>query len=91
MAHDSAGTSADQQDPEHTTREMTILQTFREQLYAEDILHDGDTVGTDDETLLYALTPLAALNNCTDYNCPTASSVAGGHRDLQEIPPRPEI
>jgi len=58
MANESAGTSADEQDAEHTTREMTILQTFREQLYAEDILHDGDTVGTDDETLLYALTLL---------------------------------
>ncbi|PPQ65388.1 LOW QUALITY PROTEIN: hypothetical protein CVT26_000013 [Gymnopilus dilepis] len=29
-----------------------ILTTFREQLLAEDLLHDGDSIGTDDETLL---------------------------------------
>lgn len=29
------------------------LAEFRKQLFAEDILHEGDTVGTDDETLLY--------------------------------------
>ncbi|KAF8903164.1 CRAL-TRIO domain-containing protein [Gymnopilus junonius] len=29
-----------------------ILTTFREQLVAEDILHEGDSIGTDDETLL---------------------------------------
>jgi hypothetical protein len=28
------------------------LKQFREELYAEGILHDGDTVGTDDDTLL---------------------------------------
>ncbi|KAJ6584960.1 CRAL-TRIO domain-containing protein [Mycena capillaripes] len=29
-----------------------ILQTFRRQLFDEEILHEGDTIGTDDETLL---------------------------------------
>jgi hypothetical protein len=29
------------------------LKQFREELYAEGILHDGDTIGTSDETLLY--------------------------------------
>ncbi|KAF9533106.1 CRAL/TRIO domain-containing protein [Crepidotus variabilis] len=29
-----------------------ILKPFREQLYNEDLLHDGDSIGTDDETLL---------------------------------------
>lgn len=29
------------------------LKQFREDLYAEGILHDGDTIGTDDGTLLY--------------------------------------
>lgn len=32
-----------------------ILKTFRQQLEEEEILHDGDTIGTDDETLLYVL------------------------------------
>lgn len=32
-----------------------ILAQFREQLVNEDILHDGDTIGTDDDTLLYVL------------------------------------
>ncbi|KAF9013292.1 CRAL-TRIO domain-containing protein [Cyathus striatus] len=29
-----------------------ILKNFREQLFEEDTLHDGDSIGTDDETLL---------------------------------------
>ena len=29
------------------------LKQFREELYAEGVLHDGDTIGTNDETLLY--------------------------------------
>ncbi|TFK40778.1 CRAL-TRIO domain-containing protein [Crucibulum laeve] len=29
-----------------------ILTTFRQELFAEDILHEGDSIGTDDETLL---------------------------------------
>ncbi|KAJ7784584.1 CRAL TRIO domain-containing protein [Mycena metata] len=29
-----------------------ILKTFREELFGEDILKEGDTIGTDDETLL---------------------------------------
>lgn len=33
-----------------------ILKTFRETLFAEGILHEGDTIGTDDETLLCVLT-----------------------------------
>jgi hypothetical protein len=28
------------------------LKRFREELYAEGILHDGDTIGTSDGTLL---------------------------------------
>ena len=30
------------------------LETFRRELFNEGILHDGDTIGTDDETLMYA-------------------------------------
>lgn len=29
------------------------LKQFREELYAEGILHDGDTIGTSDDTLVY--------------------------------------
>jgi hypothetical protein len=29
-----------------------ILKTFRRELFEEGILHEGDTLGTDDETLL---------------------------------------
>ena len=29
------------------------LKQFREELYAEGILHEGDTIGTSDDTLLY--------------------------------------
>lgn len=29
------------------------LAVFRKELFAEGLLHEGDTVGTDDETLLY--------------------------------------
>jgi hypothetical protein len=35
-----------------------ILAQFREQLVNEDILHEGDTIGTDDDTLLYVLITL---------------------------------
>ncbi|KAG7088446.1 hypothetical protein E1B28_012438 [Marasmius oreades] len=31
------------------------LETFRQELFDEDILHDGDSIGTDDETLKYVL------------------------------------
>lgn len=33
-------------------KEDEILQNFRSALVAEDLLHDGDSIGTDDETLL---------------------------------------
>ncbi|KAK0464574.1 CRAL TRIO domain-containing protein [Desarmillaria tabescens] len=33
-------------------REEEALSTFRKQLFDEDILHEGDSIGTDDETLL---------------------------------------
>lgn len=29
-----------------------VLAEFRRQLVEEDIIHDGDTIGTDDDTLL---------------------------------------
>ena len=29
------------------------LKQFRKELYSEGVLHDGDSVGTDDNTLLY--------------------------------------
>ena len=29
------------------------LKQFRQELYAEGILHDWDTIGTNDDTLLY--------------------------------------
>lgn len=35
-----------------TRKEQDTLATFRKQLYDEDLLHDGDTIGTDDDTLL---------------------------------------
>ena len=31
-----------------------ILKQFREELTKEDLLHEGDSIGTDDATLLYA-------------------------------------
>jgi hypothetical protein len=34
----------------HKQRE--ILAAFRRELTAEDIMHEGDSIGTDDETLL---------------------------------------
>ena len=37
------------------------LKQFREELYAEGILHDGDTIGTNDDTLLYVITGLSIL------------------------------
>ena len=41
-----------------------ILAQFREQLVNEDILQDGDTIGTDDDTLLYVLfTPCRLLSS----------------------------
>ena len=33
--------------------EAAILAQFREELTKEDLLHEGDSMGTDDETLLY--------------------------------------
>lgn len=33
-------------------QQVDTLKTFREQLFAEGILHDGDSIGTDDLTLL---------------------------------------
>lgn len=35
-----------------TNEESEILKAFREQVFEEGILHDGDTIGTDEETLL---------------------------------------
>ena len=34
---------------------QAILQEFREGLLKEGLIHDKDTIGTDDETLLYVL------------------------------------
>ncbi|EEB90200.1 hypothetical protein MPER_11624, partial [Moniliophthora perniciosa FA553] len=31
--------------------DQAIVDSFRKQLLEDDILHDGDTIGTDDETL----------------------------------------
>ncbi|KAJ7863136.1 CRAL TRIO domain-containing protein [Mycena olivaceomarginata] len=39
-----------------------ILKTFRETLFAEGILHEGDTIGTDDETLLRFLRARKTVN-----------------------------
>lgn len=39
--------------------EAATLKQFREELVKEDLLHDGDSIGTDDETLLYVLLRLA--------------------------------
>jgi hypothetical protein len=32
-----------------------ILSTFRQELFEEGILHEGDSIGTDDETLLQVI------------------------------------
>ncbi len=37
-----------------------ILKQFREGLVEQDLIHDGDSIGTDDETLLY-VPPFLAL------------------------------
>ena len=34
--------------------QQQTLKQFREELFAEGILHEKDTIGTNDETLLYA-------------------------------------
>ena len=34
-------------------REDEVLRTFRQQLYDEELLHDEDSIGADDDTLLY--------------------------------------
>lgn len=43
-------------DPESivplSPEQADTLKTFREQLFAEGILHEGDSIGTDDPTLL---------------------------------------
>lgn len=43
-------------DPESVTslslQQADILKTFREQVFAEGILHEGNSIGTDDPTLL---------------------------------------
>lgn len=36
-------------------KQEEVLEQFREQLEQRDLIHDGDTIGTDDATLLYAL------------------------------------
>lgn len=33
-------------------QQADTLKTFRDQLFAEGILHEGDSIGTDDPTLL---------------------------------------
>lgn len=33
-------------------QQADILKSFREQLFAEGTLHEGDSIGTDDPTLL---------------------------------------
>ena len=38
------------------------LELFREELYGESILHDGDTIGTNYETLLYVYNGSTHLN-----------------------------
>jgi hypothetical protein len=42
-----------------TQRQQEILSALREELFAEDIIREGDSIGTDDETLLCA--PLFGL------------------------------
>ena len=36
-----------------SSQQSDVLKVLREQLFAEGILHEGDTIGTDDLTLLY--------------------------------------
>lgn len=36
-------------------KQEEILKQFREQLKQRDLIHDGDTIGADDATLLYVL------------------------------------
>jgi len=38
--------------PPNEEQQASILQQFREQLVEQDLIHDGDTIGTDDWTLL---------------------------------------
>lgn len=39
-----------------------ILKQFREQLQLQDLIHEGDTIGTDDAILLYAWLLCALLD-----------------------------
>lgn len=34
-----------------------VLKKFRHDIFEEGIIHNGDTIGTDDETLLYVDAP----------------------------------
>jgi hypothetical protein len=38
------------------------LKQFREELFTEGILHEGDTIGTNDETLLCVIKRLSILS-----------------------------
>ena len=38
-----------------STDQQHVLEQFRETLELRDLIHEGDTIGTDDPTLLYAV------------------------------------
>lgn len=42
--------------------EAALVKQFREELVEEDLLHDGDSVGTDDATLLQVLSARTAVD-----------------------------
>ena len=53
VVHASSARRASQRSSMSPKDEAAILAQFREELTKEDLLHEGDSMGTDDETLLY--------------------------------------
>jgi hypothetical protein len=55
-----------------------VLEAFREEVFKDGILHEGDTIGTDDRTLLCAGTPIQltghTLNGFAGVSCERGSS-----------------
>jgi hypothetical protein len=59
--------------------EGAVLKQFREELVQEDMLHEGDSIGTDDETLLcvaiYSITGFVHDDECISQTFPPSTTV----------------
>lgn len=53
-----------------------LLQQFREEIVKDDMLHDGDSIGTDDQTLLQVLLSVPVPRVLTSHQTiPSCSAV----------------